>query len=59
VRQLSRPTGQTSGAQTLPGTKLNPRILDRVDQAETYDESAENLTGDWFDRNLEYKVRTV
>jgi len=36
-----------------------PRILDSVDQAETYNESAENLTGGWFGRNLEYNVRTV
>jgi hypothetical protein len=49
------------GAATLGLARkfIDPRILGNVDQAETYDESAENLTGDWFDRNLEYKVRTV
>jgi hypothetical protein len=38
---------------------IDPRILDSVDQAETYDESAGDLTGGWFDRNIEYNVRTV
>lgn len=38
---------------------IDPRILSSVDQAETYDESARNLTGGWFDRNVEYNIRTV
>jgi hypothetical protein len=37
----------------------DPKILDSVDQAETYDESAGSLTGGWFERNIEYKLRTV
>jgi hypothetical protein len=49
------------GAATLGLARkfIDPRILDSVDQAETYDESAGNLTGGWFDRNFEYNVRTV
>jgi hypothetical protein len=49
------------GAATLGLARrfIDPRILGSVDQAETYDESAENLTGGWFDRNIEYNVRTV
>jgi hypothetical protein len=49
------------GAATLGLARkfINPRILNSVDQAETYDESAGNLTGGWFDRNFEYNVRTV
>ena len=49
------------GAVTLGLARkfIDPRILDSVDQAETYDERAGNLTGGWFDRNLEYNVRTV
>jgi hypothetical protein len=45
-----------SGSRKSSSTQ---RILGSVDQAETYDESAENLTGGWFDRNFEYNVRTV
>jgi hypothetical protein len=49
------------GAATLGLARkfIDPRILGNVDQAETYDESAGNLTGGWFDRNLEYNIRTV
>jgi hypothetical protein len=49
------------GAATLGLARkfIDPRILGNVDQAETYDESAGNLTGGWFDRNLEHNVRTV
>ena len=49
------------GAATLGLARkfIDPRILDSVDQAETYDETAGNLTGGWFDRNFEYNVRTV
>jgi hypothetical protein len=49
------------GAATLGLARkfIDPRILGSVDQAETYDESAGNLTGGWFDRNFEYNVRTV
>lgn len=38
---------------------IDPRILGGLDQAETYDESAGHLAGGWFDRNLEYNLRTV
>jgi hypothetical protein len=46
--------GPFVGAATLGLARkfIDPRILDSVDQAETYDESAENLTGGWFDRTL-------
>ena len=49
------------GAATLGLARnfVDPRILDSIDQAEPYDESAGNLTGGWFDRNFEYNVRTV
>jgi hypothetical protein len=38
---------------------IAPPILGSVDQAETYDESAGNRAGDWFDRYFEHNVRTV
>jgi hypothetical protein len=38
---------------------LDPRILSSVDQAEAYDESAENLTGSRLDRLQEYNIMTV
>jgi hypothetical protein len=38
---------------------VNPRVLGSLDQAEAYDQSAANLTGDWFDRLLEHNVSTV
>jgi hypothetical protein len=49
------------GAATLGLARkfIDPRILDSVDQAEAYDESAGNLTGGWLDRNFEYNVMTV
>jgi hypothetical protein len=49
------------GAATLALARkfIDPRILGSVDQAETYDESAGNLTGGWFARNFEYNVRTI
>jgi hypothetical protein len=49
------------GAATLGLARkfIDPRILDSLDQADAYDESARNLTGSWFGRNLEYNVMTV
>lgn len=38
---------------------IDPRTIGSVEQAEAYDESAENLTGGWFDRMLEYNFKTV
>ena len=38
---------------------IDPRSVPNVEQAEAYDESAENLTGGWFDRLLEYNIKTV
>jgi hypothetical protein len=38
---------------------IDPRDLPSIEQAEAYDESAEHLTGNWFDRVLEYNVSTV
>jgi hypothetical protein len=57
---LSRMT-DVVGAATLGLARkfIDPRILGSVDQAETYDESAENLAGGWFDRNFEHNARTV
>jgi hypothetical protein len=57
---LSRVT-DVVGAATLGLARrfIDPRILGNVDQAETYDESAGNLTGGWFERNVEYNLRTV
>jgi hypothetical protein len=57
---ISRVT-DVAGAATIGLARkfIDPRILDSVDQAETYDDSAGNLAGGWFDRNFEYNVRTV
>lgn len=38
---------------------FNPQILSSLDQAEAYDESAENATGSKFDQFLEHNVSTV
>ena len=38
---------------------INPQALGSLDQAEAYDESAENETGNWFDRLVEHNVSTV
>ncbi|MCL2586327.1 MAG: hypothetical protein FWE35_28170 [Streptosporangiales bacterium] len=50
-----------AGAFTLVlGRKfIDPLLVSSVEQAEMYDESAENETGGWLDRLLEYNVSTV
>jgi hypothetical protein len=57
---ISRAT-DIAGAATIGVARnfIDPLFLPSVDQAETYDESTENLTGSRFDRLLEYNVRTV
>lgn len=49
-----------AGAATIGLARMfiDPRILPSVDQAEAYDESAENMTGDWFDRMFEHHIKT-
>jgi len=50
-----------AGAATIGLVRkfINPQILPSLDQAEAYDESAENQTGGWFDRLVEHNVSTV
>jgi hypothetical protein len=56
---MSRVTDVVGAASLVFARKfIDPRIGGSVDQAETYDESAENLTGGWFNRNFEYNVMT-
>lgn len=38
---------------------INPLDLPNTEQAEAYDDSAEQLTGGWLDRLLEYNISTV
>jgi len=50
-----------AGAATIGLVRkfFDPRIMPSLEQAEAYDESAENLTGGWLDRMLEYNLGTV
>lgn len=54
-------TADIAGAATIGLARMffNPQTLPSLDQAEVYDESAENLTGSWLDRLVEYNLRTV
>ncbi|HEV2376048.1 MAG TPA: hypothetical protein VGS19_28250 [Streptosporangiaceae bacterium] len=54
-------TADVAGAAALGLVRkfLDPQALPSLDQAEAYDESAENLTGNWFDRLLEHNISTV
>ena len=38
---------------------IDPVDLPGVEQAEAYDQSAESLTGNWFERLLEHNISTV
>ena len=38
---------------------IDPVDLPGVDQAEAYDQSAESLAGNWFERLLEHNISTV
>jgi len=59
-RSVSR-TADIAGAATIGLIRkfINPLNIPSLDQAEAYDESAENLTGSWFDRLLEHNISTV
>jgi hypothetical protein len=59
--QLKSRMIDAAGAATIGLSRkfIDPRTIGSVEQAEAYDESAENLTGGWFDRMLEYNVKTV
>jgi hypothetical protein len=50
-----------AGAATIGLVRkfIDPRNLPSLEQAEAHDQSAENLTGDWFQRMLESNVSTV
>jgi hypothetical protein len=59
--QLKSRVIDAAGAVTIGLSRkfIDPRTVPGVEQAEAYDESAENLTGGWFGRMLEYNVQTV
>ncbi len=59
--QLMSRVTDVAGAAAIGLTRkfTDPRTIPSVDQAEEYDQSAENLTGGWLDRLLEYNMRTV
>lgn len=59
-RPVSR-RADIAGAATIGLIRkfIDPLNVPSVEQAEAYDESAENLTGSWFDRLLEHNISTV
>jgi hypothetical protein len=59
-RPVSR-TADIAGAAIIGLIRkfIDPLDVPSLDQAEAYDESAENLTGNWFDRLLEYNISTL
>jgi hypothetical protein len=59
-RTVSR-TADIAGAATIGLLRkfIDPLHIPSLDQAEAYDESAENLTGSWFGRLLEHNISTV
>jgi len=59
--QLMSRAVDAAGAATIGLIRkfTDPRDLPGVDQAEEYDESAENLTGSRLNRLLEYNIKTV
>lgn len=59
-RPVSR-TADIAGAATIGLIRkfIDPLMMPSVEQAEAYDQSAENLTGSWFDRLLEHNISTV
>lgn len=50
-----------AGAATIGLARkfIDPTTMPGLDQAEAYDDSAQNLTGGWLDRMLEYNFVTV
>jgi hypothetical protein len=61
TRRLVSRTADIAGAATLGVIRkfIDPLDMPNVEQAEAYDETAENLTGGWFDRLLEHNICTV
>ena len=61
AQRFTSHTVDIAGAATIGLVRMffNPQTLPSLDQAEVYDESAENLTGGWFDRLLEYNLCTI
>jgi len=59
-RPVSR-TADIAGAATIGLIRkfIDPVDLPGVDQAEAYDQSAESLAGNWFERLLEHNISTV
>jgi hypothetical protein len=59
-RPVSR-TADIAGAATIGLIRklIGPLDLPSLEQAEAYDQTAENLTGNWFDRLLEHNVSTI
>jgi hypothetical protein len=59
-RPVSR-TADIAGAATIGLIRkfIDPLNMPSLEQAEAYDQSAENLTGNWFERLLEHNISTV
>ncbi|HEX6451566.1 MAG TPA: hypothetical protein VF060_19140 [Trebonia sp.] len=61
VHQLKSRVADVAGAATIGLVRkfIDPKIAPSLDQAEAYDDSAENLTGGRLDQILEYNIVTV